>query len=219
MLVREAIIVLLMLCPAVTCHCDAWAEPTARVDAGHLCEVQNRLRWQTPAWPMDECERVAAALNATKDPHTYGAIMVNESDMTKIRWAEVRPGVFDVGPMGIRCVTLGAVAEETGSSSANPKATKSTIPRGRCTNGPARGLTIAQLMDPVVAIHVAVEIVASKPTLGNYNARDPELAQKYEDKIAILASALAGFPVDSKKIKGKRMRELVGKIQRALSQS
>lgn len=151
-----------------------------------VCSVQKALR-SGPAWPARKCVRVADAFNRTGRPVTIASIAVNESDMRDHAIAWHGPHVADVGLMGIRC-HLG--------------------PDRRCTNGPARGLTIAQLMRAETSIRVGAAILASKANVGHYNAKGKR-GRAYAAKIATLAEAFGGVEV---RVKGKRVRELVRRI-------
>lgn len=161
-----------------------------------VCRVQNAIRWHKPAWPSQKCETVAASLNVTAQPLVLAAICLNESDWNEEVIAWHGRHVADVGSCGVRC-HLGK--------------------HRRCTNGAARGLTIAQLQDAETNIAVAAAILAGKPGIGEYNSATPAIRDAYERKIAVLVSALSGEHVDRRRIHGKRLRKLVKQIEAALA--
>ena len=163
---------------------------------------------------------MATALDATPSPRLLAAVVSNESDWRERAMQEVRPGVYDVGLAGVRCVLPGAGAGATGASPAFPPTTHTSTPRGRatsgaCTNGPARGLTIRQLMDPATNVRVAALVLAEKNgDLGSYNgATTQRKRERYAGKVAALVSALGGVEVS---VRGRRLRELVRKIAAAV---
>ena len=161
-----------------------------------VCAIQNAIRFGQAAWTEEQCQEVAAAFAATKDPVQSVAIAINESDLRPVVMANPKPGVFDVGLMGVRCVVV----------------------RGRCVNGHAKGYTLAQLQNPVINISVASKVLEGKRSelgqdfLRGYNGGSTE--HGYAAKIAVLAAAIDGRQL---KAKGKRIRELVGKIVRAVT--
>ncbi len=160
-------------------HCAGPARADAAVTPALVCTVQHAIRWRDRAWSAARCEAVAAALNATASPVTTLAIAINESDLrpTAIAWHGA--GVADVGLTGVRCI-LGE--------------------RGRCTNGPARGMTVRQLMDPGANVRVGAAVLASKRNLEAYNgaARDG-----YAGRISAIRAALDGevVPVKSRRVR------------------
>lgn len=198
---RPAHWLILAACLVLPCLECANAHADEPVDAGMVCRLQEALRWRERAWSPSTCERVADALNATSDPRTMLAIAINESDMRErvMRLTELPDGrlAFDVGLCGVRCVTYPG--------------------DDRCINGPARGLYVHQLLDPVINIRAAEAVLQTKTRLGEYNARTSRLVRRYENKIAVLATALAGGIVDQKKLRRKkRLRDQVAKIHAAL---
>ena len=184
-----------------------------------VCSVQHAIRWRDSAWTPAQCERVAGALNSTRDPVEMAAICVNESDMRPGVAVESRPGVFDVGFCGVRCVT----ARDTRASSLAlgqrvlRGQLKPNQPTGRCLNGPARGYSLEQLRDPVVNVAVAAQIAEAKRAAygkdwhRHYNGGTRE--HGYTGRIAALVAALGGVQV---KVQGKRMRELTAKVVAAV---
>lgn len=159
------------------------------VTAAKVCNVQSALRWSRPAWTERRCREVAAALSVLPEPATMLAVLANESNM---RADAIRRGgadVYDIGLAGIRC----------------------RVENGRCTNGPARGYTVGQLMDPVVNVIVAHVLATVKGArwLQRWNG-DPG----YAERIHVLAAAIRGEEVEvrGKGPKWKRIRELVRRI-------
>jgi hypothetical protein len=185
------------------------AREALAVTAEMVCSVQHAIRWREAAWTPMMCAKVAGALNETPAPVKFLAMAVNESDLRERAINVSRPGVYDIGLMAVRCVTLGAVAEETGSSSANPRSTTTTtIPRDRCTNGAARGLYAHRLLEPMTNIRTAAAVLAShRGSLRRYNGGTRE--HGYGARIAAIMSALGGVEV---RVKGARMRKLVKQI-------
>jgi hypothetical protein len=174
------------LCLTATCGPARAAEP---VDAATVCRVQSALRWGLPAWKLKRCQEVAAALSVLPEPVTMLAVAANESGMRADAIRRGGPGVWDVGLLGIRCHVVG----------------------GKCINGPARGYTPAQLMDPVINIRVAHVLATIKGPrwLHRWNG-DPG----YAARIAVLAAAIAGVPVEvtGKGAKWARIRAMVARI-------
>jgi soluble lytic murein transglycosylase-like protein len=158
-----------------------------------VCDIQRVIRFREAAWTPETCARVALALAETSDPLLSLAIAINESDLRPTVLANTRPGVFDVGLMGVRCVR--------GQG-------------GRCTNGLVKGLSLAQLQDPETNIFVANQILLEKRQshgpafLRGYNGGVAN-GQGYAGKISALMSALIGT---QSKVKGKRMRKLTAQI-------
>lgn len=105
-----------------------------------VCHIQAALK-RPPRWDAMLCGRVAKEMNKTPRPRVSLAIAILESHLRPGVSVTVRPGVSDVGLMGIRCVQ----DEE-----------------GACTVGPAKGHTLDDLKDPVVSVRVAGEIMRSK---------------------------------------------------------
>ena len=108
----------------------------------------------------------------------------------------------DVGEMAIRCVLSPDVS------------------RDKCRNKPVRGMSIPQLFDPSVNIDMGARILATlhHGDLAGYNSghkaaeRDP-VGARYPAKVAAIMAALGGVEV---RVKGARMRKLVGQIAKAL---
>jgi hypothetical protein len=188
----------------------------AAVSPEVVCAVQHAVRWREAPWTPRECARVAAALDATPTPRLLAAVVSNESDWRPRAVLRVRPGVYDVGLAGVRCVLPGAGAGESRDPTASTLTTSLQHPRGRCTNGPARGLTVRQLQDPATNIRVAAQVLAEKGgDLGSYNgATTRGKRERYSRKVAALVAALGGVKVP---VKGRRLRGMVRKITAAVA--
>lgn len=167
------------------------------------------------------------------------AMAVNESNFRPSAINVARPGVFDLGLMQVRCVTLGAVAEVNGTSSSvasqvgsaprllgsaltrtSANSDLTSTPRDRCTNGPARGLYAYQLLNPDTNIRTAwavYEMHGRDP--GRYNGATGMRAKKYRQRIAALEAALMGLPfvAPDKRTRGlcRRIVEAMGKEPRS----
>jgi hypothetical protein len=180
-----------ILLAALLCATTAQA---AEVTPSQVCEVQRVLRWSRPAWAAKRCEAVAAALSILPDPVTMLAVAVNESGLHAAAIRKARDGVYDVGLAGIRCV----------------------VADGKCSNGAARGYTVAQLLEPTTNIRVAHVLATSMGPrwLDRWNG-DPG----YAARIHVLAAALAGEPIEAtgKGAKWRRVRELVKWIRGAVN--
>lgn len=194
----------------------------AAVSPEMVCSVQAAVS-SLPAWPEHECRRVAAALNAIPRPRTAAAMVTLESDWRPGVAVEARPGVFDVGLLGVRCVVRPeSTARENGSRSAETLATTQNqmdgIPVGRCQNGPARGYTLDELKDPVTNVRVASEIMAEKRArfgkawMFRYNGSTHE--NGYTRKVRVVEAALGGVRMATK---CKRVRKLVELILAAVA--
>jgi hypothetical protein len=113
-----------------------------------ICAVKQTIRWQTPAWTPNECQRIADAVATSSKKYNLSptlllAIMINESDMNEKAFrVSTRAGkvyAMDGGLMAIRCVVDG---------------------KDRCVNGNVRGMRWKQVMDPVTNIEVAARELA-----------------------------------------------------------
>lgn len=214
-LILAAFVIIELLCSLEWAN-DAHAAEPELVTAKTVCGVQSKIRWREAAWTPEYCETVAAALNETATPVRTLAIAINESDLRARAINVTRPGVYDMGLMGVRCVTIVALAEATGASSAGANSgptSKETLPRDRCTNGPARGLYAHQLFDVGVNIRTGEAVLKSKKRLGHYNAKDLDKAKRYERRIRALELALLGLPW---KAGDPRTRKLCRQITEAL---
>lgn len=186
--------------------------------------VQNAIRWRNAAWGEDMAREVAGAVNETPDPVQTVAQMINESDMREraMRVTMLPDGrvAYDIGLMGVRCVTIGSLAEEIGSSSAGANSGPTLqiqTPRDRCLNGPARGIYAHQLFDPATNIRTAMAVLKShEGDLNRYNGCRETKRRKcwYSARVEALVAALGGVQV---KVMGPRMRKLTGQIIAALA--
>jgi len=116
--------------------------PSKSCLATTICEVKNRVRWRTPAWTPEFCERIATAVLESSRRHDVPpllllAVMINESDMNEKAFrSTMKEGTLyakDGGLMGIRCIV---------------------DKHGRCSNGNVRGLAWTDVMDPVKNIDI-----------------------------------------------------------------
>jgi len=189
----------ILVAAAVVCcltHCVGPARAADEtVSPALVCEVQDAIRFREAAWTPAKCERVADAVNATASPMDVAGICVNESDMRERVIAWHGPNVADVGIMGVRCI-LGT--------------------DHRCTNGPAKGFTIAQLQKAETNIRVGAAILATKGSVGAYNSGTPSIGAAYEARISVLVAALSGMTIEPKRIKGIRLRKLLEQIAAAV---
>jgi hypothetical protein len=119
-----------------------------------LCEVKDKIRWQTPRWSTDECRALAGEILKASRAHDVSptlllAVMINESDLNEkaIRVTFHGPKVYarDGGLMGIRCL---------------PDA------HDRCTNGYVRGLPWQRVMEPRTNIELGAAELARWRTGG-----------------------------------------------------
>lgn len=218
---RTLAAILCILAPACSVQCwgPARADEPARVDARQLCAVKRALR-HGPVWSPKMCATVAGALNETPDPVMFAAIAVNESGMRERAISAIRPGVYDLGLMQVRCVTVvGAHAQADWCLSSVTTSTDETpTPRDRCTNGAARGIYAHQLLDPTVNIRTAVAVLASHGgKLYRYNgARKPN---GYTARVMALVAAWGGelrIPRGAPGPKWARVRALAKRIVEAL---
>lgn len=154
-----------------------------------VCKTKDSLRWSHPAWTAKRCQDVAAALSVMPEPVTMLAVAANESGLHAAAIRKAREGVFDVGLTGIRCVVVD----------------------GKCTNGAAKGYTIAELMDPLTNLRVAHVLATSMGAkwLDRWNG-DPE----YAARIHVLATAIRGewVEVRGKGAKWDRIRGMQKRI-------
>lgn len=113
-----------------------------------ICAVKQKIRWMTPAWTPQECQRIANAVESSSkqydlSPTLLLAIMINESDMNEKAFRlSLRGGKVyakDGGLMAIRCVV-------------NRK--------DHCVNGNVRGMAWKDIMDPVTNIEVGARELA-----------------------------------------------------------
>jgi hypothetical protein len=116
--------------------------PSMSCLATTICEVKDRVRWRTPAWKPEFCERIAAAVLESSQRHDVPpslilAVMINESDMNEKSFrTTTKEGVLyakDGGLMGIRCVV---------------------DKKGHCINGNVRGMAWTDVMEPVKNIDI-----------------------------------------------------------------
>jgi len=120
--------------------------PSVDCLARTLCEVKDKIRWQTPRWTPAECRTLAGEILKAAEAHDVSptlllAVMINESDLNEkaVRLTFHGPKVYarDGGLMGIRCM---------------PDA------QDKCTNGYVRGIPWRNVMDP----HTNIELGAAE---------------------------------------------------------
>jgi hypothetical protein len=216
---EEVGVVAFILAAMILCCLEspAGAQPV-RVDASQLCAVKDAIRWREVAWSTAECRRVAEALNETRDPLRMAAVCINESDLRERVVSFARPGVYDVGLCGVRCVLHpggSATARGDGPRSAVSSA---DLPAGRCSNGPARGYTLRQLLDGPTNVRVADEILHVKHggNLRRYNGGTRE--HGYAGRVGAVPAALGGVDVFAKRRhkKGPRREPYVSELPRRI---
>lgn len=193
----NALCLALFLCGFVECRtCTAEAQP-ARVEARQLCAV--KAAFHRGHWSPCMCERVSAALNETPDPVMFAAMMVIESDMREDAVVEPKPGVRDIGLLGIRCVLDGY---------------------GRCMNEPVIGIPWTWLKHPEDNIKAAVEAYEMhNRSLRRYSGSTKE--RGYGARIAVLVAAFGGelrIPKGATGKKWARVRELAKRIVEAINE-
>jgi soluble lytic murein transglycosylase-like protein len=162
-----------------------------------VCGVQYAIKHRNKAWAPERCEAVAAAVRATFAPQLVFAIAVNESDLRETATRRARQGVYDIGLMGVRC----------------------RLAAGRCTNGPARGHTLADLQDPIINIQVGTRILEQKKRrsprhyLRHYNGGTHN--HGYAERVHAIRVALEGRRVH---LDDPRVNKLTQQIVEALQE-
>ena len=196
----EAALVLLLVCSSVTCtDCDVLAAVRSRVVPGELCDIQHAIRWRNAAWSDAYCGRVAGALNRSRDPLLLEAVCINESDLREDVVTVVRPGIYDVGLCGVRCVL------DSGEGRG-----------GRCRNGPASGHTLRQLLDGPTNVRLADEILHETHggSLREFNGGTRDHGS--EGRVGAVREALGGQDVfegaRGGSVRETRMRKLTRQI-------
>lgn len=125
------------------------------------------------------------------------AVAIVESDLRERAINVSKPGVYDIGLMGVRCVTVfGAHARADWRSVSVVTSTMETqTPRGRCTNGPARGLYAHQLFNGPTNIRTAERVLYETHggSLRGYNGGTRE--HGYAKRIHAIEAALGGVLV------------------------
>jgi len=131
----------------------AFAQPTPTdCLARAVCAIKDKIRWRTPAWKPEMCQRVADAARAAGAKHQIDPVLlvslgVNESELQEgaSRAETLSTGLLarDGGLMGIRCIT-------------NPKARD---PR-RCMNGFVAGMRWKDVIRPETNIELAAAYLA-----------------------------------------------------------
>jgi hypothetical protein len=205
---RLQTVLLFAACLAASCSVQCWGPARAgeevRVSGEQVCGVQHKIRWREPAWTEAKCRGVAAALSETRDPLLMEAVCINESDLREDVVSHVRPGVYDAGLCGVRCVL--------------PPGSVGSLPAGRCRNGPARGYTLRQLLDGPTNVRLAGEILHGTHggNLRRYNGGTRE--HGYASRVGAVLAALGGVDVFAKRRykEGHRRETRVEKLTRQI---
>lgn len=184
-----------VFCCIHTCGPARAAEVTVEL----VAVVQDAIRWNRPRWGYENVSQVTDALNETREPQVMLAIAVIESSMRQraIAWHRGRT-VADVGLCGVRCVLKG----------------------GRCSVGPAKGMTVAALKSASANVRVAAAILATKRArhgaraFDGYNG-DRDGSNRYGDNVRAIVAAFGGV-VDLKRVKKRRVRDLARLIAAAV---
>lgn len=202
--------------------CDVRADQAHQAITPELVlAVQSAIRWRDAAWGEDMAREFATAVNRTRDPLQTMAGAINESDLRRLALRLTLKGdgsvAADVGIRGVRCVLKGADARAAWRSVSvlTQEQIEQQPPRGRCTNGPARGFTIRQLQNVRTNITVA-EVVFNRHgrNLGQYNGATQGWRQRaYAGRILAIEAALQGRQV---RVKLPRMVKLTGQIVQAV---
>jgi hypothetical protein len=209
-------------CP-ITCCGPARAGASEVVSTWQVCAIQHKIRWRSAGWSDVECQRLARAFNATQAPRLTEAVCINESDFREDVVSFVRPGVYDVGLCGVRCVLAsgGTVSEPSGSW---PGAGGASLPGGRCTNGPARGYTLRQLLDGPTNVRLADQILHGVHG-GSLRGYGGDIRGRgYAARVGAVLAALGGVDVFAKRRRGDgrrvetRLEKLVRQVVEALSE-
>jgi hypothetical protein len=209
-------------CP-ITCCGPARAGESEVVSTWQVCAIQHKIRWRSAGWSDVECQRLARAFNATRAPRLTEAVCLNESDFREDAVSFVRPGVYDVGLCGVRCVlaSAGTVSATRGLRSS---AGAASLPGGRCTNGPARGYTLRQLLDGPTNVRLADQILhgVHGGSLRGYGG--DTRGGGYASRVGAVLAALGGVDVFAKRRRGDwrrgetRLEKLVRQVVEVLSE-
>lgn len=113
-----------------------------------ICEVKRKIRWGTPAWTPEQCERIGRAVLTASEKYDLSptlllGVMINESDLNEkaARVTRRDNAVYakDSGLMALRCVLDG---------------------HDRCINNNLRGLKWSQVMEPATNIALGARELA-----------------------------------------------------------
>lgn len=203
--------------------CCAPVRAEDRVSPELVASVQHAMRPKRAHWSTAMATRVANAMNTAERPSEMLALAVLESDMDAngIAWHGVEKA--DVGLMAVRCVLYpGSSANARGlgprSAGALTARRETAVPAGRCQVGPARGLTVQQLKNPVRNIKVAARLlVLKRKAMGAdylrayHGSTDPN--DPYAAWVEAVVLAFGGCEV---KVERARVRELIRKIAAAV---
>jgi hypothetical protein len=161
------------------------------VSADLVCITQDAIRWRTAKMTRATCVKLADAFNGKATPRLLLAMAINESDLRPHVIARVSEHVSDRGLGGVRCVERDGV----------------------CANGPARGYTPTQLLDPVINIDLMNAVLRGKGyNLQAYNGGTKE--HGYRARIEALLRALDGEAVP---VQSRRVRKLIQQITAAVA--
>lgn len=176
-----------MICPLLAFMLNV------QVSGPLVCTVEHAIRWKTAPMSTATCAKIADALNATKTPDLLLAVAINESDLRPHVVAHVSDTVDDRGLMGIRC------RREVS---------------GNC-GGLAHGYTPAQLLNPVISIHLADMILRKKGyNLQHYNGGLKD--HGYATRIEVLLAALSGVILPTKsRVTRQRAARIVAALKGA----
>jgi hypothetical protein len=209
-------------CP-VTCCGSARAGESEVVSSSQVCAIQHKIRWRSAGWSDVECQRLARAFNATRVPRLMEAVCINESDLRSDAVSFVRPGVYDVGLCGVRCVLATGNTIST-TQGLRPGVGVANLPGGRCVNGPARGHTLRQLLDGATNVRLADQILHSAHggSLRGYGG--DTRGRGYAARVGVVLAALGGVDVFAKRRRGEgrrgetRLEKLVRQVVEAVSE-
>lgn len=205
--------------------CCAPVRAEDRVSPELVASVQHAMRPKRAHWSPAMATRVANAMNTAERPSEMLALAVLESDMDAngIAWHGVEKA--DVGLMAVRCVlhpgsSVTARGYRPRSAGALTARRETAVPAGRCQVGPARGLTVRQLQNPVRNIRVAARLLELKRKAfgeeylrgyhGSSNPNDP-----YGAWVKAVMMAFGGCAV---KVERARVRGLIRKIVQAIEE-
>ena len=197
-----------------------------------ICEIKQKIRWQTAAWSPAQCQKVARAVLESSEKYQLSptlllAVMINESDLNeksaRVSTRDNKVYAKDSGLMAVRCVVDS---------------------HDRCVNSNLQGVKWTQLMDPATNIAVGARELAHwrdggayvrktvkvrdrdghvRPVLRNVPCRhkdhgfwahynhgpryiDHGYARHYPHRVAVIDHALASvFNVDAPELHQKRI--------------
>lgn len=143
-----------------------------------ICEIKERIRWQTSAWAPATCQKVALAVRDASRKYDLSAslllaVMINESDLNdkaaRVYMKDSKVYAKDGGLMGLRCV-LGT--------------------QDRCINSNLHGVRWRDLMDPATNIALGARELARWRDGGAYVRK----TIKVRDKLGHVHPVLRNVP-------------------------